>query len=145
MKRIFRSVNIVDIDVEFVARDVRGGSISFYNQLVKLVSGDQWPPSAGPGRPHGDKIAPANNSYCTVHTSTSSGAIDIYFSLVQQHLGLVLHPVVDGVGVGLHQALGHHPRPELVAEKLVGDQDLGGNCKHQRNAQLMVKLLHKVY
>ena len=87
---------------------MRGGSISFYNQLVKLVSGDQWPPSAGPGRPHGDKIAPANNSYCTVHTSTSSGAIDIYFSLVQQHLGLVLHPVVDGVGEGLYKALRYH-------------------------------------
>ena len=137
MKRIFRSVNIVDIDVEFVARDVRGGSISFYNQLVKLVSGDQWPPSAGPGRPHGDKIAPANNSYCTSISTSQIDLYIIYFSLVQQHLGLVLHPVVDGVGVGLHQALGHHPRPELVAEQLVGDQDLGGNCKHQRNAQLM--------
>ena len=67
-----------------------------------------------------------------LHTSISTASVRwINFSLVQQHLGLVLHPVVDGVGVGLHQALGHHPGPELVAEQLVGDQDLGGNCKHQ--------------
>ena len=70
-----------------------------------------------------------------LHTSISTASVRwINFSLVQQHLGLVLHPVVDGVGVGLHQALGHHPGPELVAEQLVGDQDLGGNCKHHRKS-----------
>ena len=36
--------------------------------------------------------------------------------LVEEHLCLVLHPVVDGVGVSLDQALGHHPGPKLITQ-----------------------------
>ena len=39
--------------------------------------------------------------------------------LVEKHLCLVFHPVVDGVGVGLDQALRHHLGPKLVAQQLV--------------------------
>lgn len=49
--------------------------------------------------------------------------------LVEKHLGVLLHPVVDGVGVGLHVAHGLDVDPVGMAEQLVGDNDLGGDCK----------------